>query len=229
MTLANSRSCPLVRATSPVSRTVPRLVSESAMATSSVTLASRASATAVSQAARSTSDAAAVTLKAAAAAAVTAVRSRVAVLNVVSFTLRGGALTCGRLRGKVEAKAWTAFGAEPAVADSDGRGLGEDAELLEGSVFHFFDAHGLSQGERQLSGELRKQVRSHPDAVRAGQLNDPAERRNTAHADDVGLDDIHGFGFDEVAETIDGVDVLAKRDRHRRMFTQAPVCPEIVS
>ncbi len=41
ITLAKSLNWPLVRATSPVSRTVPRLVSESAIATSSVTWESR--------------------------------------------------------------------------------------------------------------------------------------------------------------------------------------------
>ena len=109
-----------------------------------------------------------------------------------------------------------------------GDGPARMPELLEGSVFHVLHAHGLGQGQGQLAGELRKQVRRHPDAVGAGQLHDPAERRNAAHPDDVGLDDVHGFRFDEVAEAVDGVDVLAQGDGHGRLLAQAAVRPEVV-
>ncbi|MDI2023473.1 hypothetical protein PJL18_04021 [Paenarthrobacter nicotinovorans] len=71
-------------------------------------------------------------------------------------------------------------------------------------------------------------MRCHPDAVGAGQLNDPAEWGDAAHPDNVGLDDVHGFRFDEVTEAVDGVDVLTQGNGNRRVLAQAPVCPEVV-
>ena len=74
--------------------------------------------------------------------------------------------------------------------------------------------HGSGSASASCPDSVGQQVRVDRHVERPGQLGDAQERGDPAHPHHVRLHDVAGPRGQQVAEAVDGVDVLADRDRH---------------
>nr|AIF26358.1 putative mandelate racemase [uncultured bacterium fosmid pJB190D12_contig II] len=91
------------------------------------------------------------------------------------------------------------------------------------------DGHGGDELQRGRLGYRRApHVRIHLHAVGLGERDDVPGRGDAATGADVRLRDVDAAGRQQVAEAVEGVLVLAARDRHRQLLPQLDVALQIL-